>query len=1056
MSRKEWLIAGFIGMLGLTILSSSCSDTGKGEDLAQIIPDKIDFNFHIRPILSDRCYTCHGPDANTREAGLRLDLQEGAFAMLDSTDQRYAIVPGDLHASSLVERIRTSDPSVVMPPPESNLHLTDTEKILLEKWIEQGAEWKDHWAFIPPVKASPAEAKAQTHVIDAFVHQKLTENGLSPNPLASKEKQLRRLSFDLRGLPPSLAELDAFLADNRPQAYEEKVDEYLASEHFGERMALDWLDLARYADSHGYQDDLERSMWPWREWVIDAFNQNMPYDSFLTWQLAGDLLPNPTYEQQLATAFNRNHKITQEVGVIDEEYRVEYVLDRVNTVSTAFMGLTVACAQCHDHKYDPISQKEFYQLFSFFNQVPERGRVEYGVEVAEPSLPLPEKKVEQYTAFIKDLCQKQEANMTAYAEKAWANFEYQRRKEGHKKPLSGQVRYYPMDYTTDSFTVEDMMQEKVLLKGGPVLIPGRYAGGLEFTGKNKLVADRVRSLDFRKAFTYSGWLYNIDNGMRGHLLAPRKDLKVYRPGLTLRVTHDKQIEMVIRDKSGKHYFQVLSEETLPPDAWHHLMVSYDGSGKARGVQFYLDGEKWPTKVLKDALRGPIHDYHTLEMGRGMLAGRLDEVMLFYGALDQEDARKLFDHPNTPAPPNQDKARKRDFYHHLLHEDEDFRRMSSRMREYRIREGRMEDIILKPTMVMADQEDPRQTFILARGQYDAPTEAVEAGTPQAVLPYPTGYPQNRLGLAKWLTSPEHPLTARVAVNRFWQMLFGKGLVKSTEDFGSQGALPTHPALLDWLAVEFQENGWDQKALIKKIVLSETYRRSAVANPRMLELDPDNQWLARGVQVRLPAELIRDHALQISGLLHQQLGGPSVKPYQPAGLWLEIASGNQPLRSYIQDHEQDLYRKSLYTFWKRTSPPPSMLSFDAGTREQCQVKRQTTSTPMQALVLLNDPQFLEAARLLAVRMIQEGGDDLEQRIEYAFRWATSRKPSRAEQQSLQALWQAEKQDFEAHPETASQLLSIGENGLNPEVALEDWAAYAQIAHAIMNLSETLQKG
>lgn len=1079
--------AGYVLIL-LTILISACqSGDANTNPLSATLPEIVDFNFHIKPILSDRCFTCHGPDEKARKGDLRLDLEETAFAALDSAGKRFAIVPGDIEKSLLLHRLKNTDPEERMPPPESNLTVSDREIALLQKWIEQGAEWKPHWAFMAPkrpeIQKAPDSDNNQ-HPIDYFVRARLAEAGLKPAPEASKEKLIRRLSFDLRGLPPSLEEIDAFLADESPDAYERLVDGLLAELTYGERMAMEWMDLARYADSHGYQDDLERSMWPWREWVIQAFNQNMPYDQFVSWQLAGDLMPEATYEQQLATAFNRNHKITQEVGVIDEEYRVTYVLDRVNTFSTAFLGLTVECAQCHDHKYDPVSQKEYYSLFSFFNQVPEKGRVDYGVEVAAPYLPLPEEKVTQISTYVHGLVDRQMEQQSTYAETALAKMEsssLQNRSAGGSIP-EGLAAWYPFDYIEQGETPEQLSGKMVKTHGELVPIPGLHAGGIECMGGNYAELEPLSSLKFGNPFSLSFWIKSLDGGIRGPVLAAMD--RQGKTSLLLDVSNDKVLQFSLFNRNNKTRLGIRSKKTIAENKWVHVALTHDGSRKGEGLKLYFDGE-WQEDIylVKDELRGNLRTTHTMYAGaknpppitepkdpeaeeedfpripKGLQSGQLDELMFFDRSLSEAEVNDLkdFDPIGTLANAEQLSAadQKRLAYHHLLHEDAKYQRIIHRLREYRIRKGRLQDVVLKPTMVMADMDTLRATFVLGRGQYDAPQERVEAGTPESVLAFGEEYPANRLGLSQWLFDSQNPLTARVAVNRYWQLIFGKGLVSTPGDFGSQGALPSHPELLDWLALEFQESGWDLKQLVKTMVMSATYRQSVETNPDLQRIDPDNVLLARGPQVRLPAETVRDHALAISGLLSTELGGPSVKPYQPQGLWLEVASGNQSLRKYIQDHERDLYRRSLYTFWKRTIPPPSMTVFDAPSREQCIIERRATSTPMQALTLLNDPQFTEASRLIATRMLTEGGETVTDRIQFAFRLATSRPPTAKEIRLLETLLTAEQADFEANPDAARRLIEVGEYPLPQDISPVELAAYTVLANAILNLTESILK-
>jgi len=782
-----WVIALFI--------ITGC--TNKDSSLIAELPEKVDFNFHIKPILSDRCFLCHGPDAGTRKADLRLDEEAFAFMLLDTLKDNYVIKPGHLDKSEVYKRISNEDAEIKMPPPESNLILSEYEIALIKKWIEQGAEWKPHWSYIRPEKGT--EPKVQMtewpqNTIDYFVLNQLEVLKKEPSAKASKEKLLRKVTFDLTGLPPSPENLDEFLTDNSSGAFEKMVDQLLTSESYGERLANEWMDVARYAETNGIHHDHERNAWPWRDWVIKSFNENMGYDEFVTWQLAGDLFPEATYEQKLATAFNRHNRTTQECGSIDEEFRVSYVLDRANTFGKAFLGLTTECAQCHDHKYDPISQRNYYELYAFFNQVPEQGVTKAFMGMPEPNLELSQKEIDEVQEWI-----------------------------------------------------------------------------------------------------------------------------------------DKQIELE-----------------------------------------YVDGS------------------------------------------------------------TQDK-------------DEEYKEVWREEME----------AMTQPIMIMKDMDTVRPTYILNRGLYDSPGNEVQPGTPERIFEFGDEYESNRLGLSQWLFNPDNPLTARVAVNRYWQLIFGRGLVDTPDDFGSQGALPTHPALLDWLAVEFIESGWDVKSLLKTMVMSATYQQASKTDSISLAFDPDNKWLGRGSQQRLTAEMLRDQSLKISGMLNQKVGGPSVKPFQPSGLWTQVSSGGRYQRKYMVGQGDDLYRRSLYTYWKRIAPPPAMIIFDADPRSICNVKRQSTNTPLQALVLLNDPQFLTASRALAQRMLKEGGSNLNERIEYAFRWATSRKPDEKELEILADLFQIEKKEFMEHPDRAEAFMNDNEVGTLEGVHQEELAAYGVIASTIINLSESLQK-
>jgi hypothetical protein len=763
---------GFLLLLaiGSIFAYTRCSDTQAQETA---MPDVIDYNYHIRPILSDRCFKCHGPDANKRKAGLRLDTPEGAYAAFKDNPSMHAIVPGHPESSDAFQRLITKDTSLRMPTMSSHLTVSKHEIDLIEKWIKQGAVYKPHWAFIKPVKSALPDADEDwvRNPIDYFVYAKMAEKSLKPSPEASKEQLLKRVCLDLTGLPPTLEMQDRFLKDNSPQAYEKIVNELISSKHYGEKMSIQWLDLARYADSHGYQDDGLRTMWPWRDWVIHAFNSNYSYAKFVTWQLAGDLLPRPSKEMLLATGFNRNHKITQEGGVIDEEYRVEYVNDRTNTFSKSFLALTFECARCHDHKYDPISQKDYYSTYAFFNQVPEKGL--FGTIDASfadpPNMSISTKDVQSILKFI------------------------------HKK---------------DTATVD-------------------------------------------------------------------------------------------------------------------------------------------------------------------------------------------------------------------------------------------------VMIMADSSKHRPTYVLSRGNYDMPGPEVGFGLPKSILPFtPAKYSQNRLGLASWVVDPANPLTSRVFVNRMWAQFFGRGIVKTVGDFGMQGELPTHPELLDWLAVDFQSHGWNIKRLVKQIVLSATYQQASTVSSASLKVDPENIYLSRMSRIRIPAEQIRDQVLASAGILNKEIGGPSVKTYQPKGLWEVATSGRGSLMNYIQDHNQDLYRRGMYVFIKRTVPPPTMLIFDASNRDQCEVQRGRTNTPLQALVMMNDPHVLESSRVLASQFSREKGS-LEEKLTRAFRRIVCRAPKDKELAMLKKYYEAEQASCVQNPKKVQKLMKIGEYKQDKAAVTGSTAAMMLTIQLIYNLEEAIMR-
>lgn len=778
--KQKIVIIAILAVLVTVLYAFKAGVFNTGEDAyADLkVPDVIDYNFHIKPILSDNCYTCHGPDANKRKAGLRLDLEETAFLELKENPGKYALVSGKPGESLLYGHIMTDDPNLMMPPPDSKLTLNSYEKKLIRKWIQQGAKFEKHWAFIPPVKKEVPALEVldgAQNEIDTFIFKKLEENNVIPSEKASLETLVRRVSLDLTGLPPQREQVQKLLADNSEAAMAKIIDNFLASPTYGERMTQSWLDLARYADSHGYQDDSYRTMWPWRDWVIHAFNENMPYDEFLTLQLAGDLLPNATKEQILATGFNRNHPITQEGGVIQEEYRTNYVLDRTNTLGKGILGITLECARCHDHKYDAISQKDYFELFAFFNQVNEKGLQMDAVQAAN----------------------------------------------------------------------------------------------------QKFFAD-------------------------------------------------------------------------PP----YIEIS---------------------------------------------------------AAETEDVLSFINMKKTP----------------------------------------------KIKVMVMNDSAPKTTHILNRGEYDQPTDSVKPNTPKTIFPFSEEFPANRLGLAKWVTDKNNPLTARVFVNRIWGMLFGRGLVETSEDFGVQGSLPTHPELLDWLAADFMEHDWDIKYLLKKIMLSATYQQKSELRPELKKVDPENRLLARAPRFRMSGEMIRDYILASSGLLNTEVGGPSVKPYQPPGLWEETNAGGHRgiLTKYIPDEGDDLYRRSLYTFWKRTLPPPSMTIFDAPTRDFCEVRRQKTNTPLQALALQNDIQILEAARVLAQRTLTSE-EDSDSIVENIFQSILVRTPKEEELLTLDSYYHDALETYMNNTEDAEKLVTVGEYE-QLDVDPSKTAALMLTAQVIYNLDETITK-
>lgn len=1009
--------------------------------------NKVDFNFQIRPLLSDRCYRCHGPDAGSREGKLRLDTRDGALKELD--DGWAVIKPGQPEKSELISRILTDNEDDLMPPPDSHLKLSPTEKELLKRWVSEGAEYKSHWAFLPVEKVTPPQlldARGTQNPIDRFVLSRLQKENLPPAPPASREILIRRLAFNLTGLPPTPAEIDAFLTDKSPDAYEKVVARFLNSPAYGERMALDWLDLARFADTYGYQNDVERDMSAWRDWVIQAFNDNLPYDQFLTWQLAGDLLPNPSREQRLATAFNRLHRQTNEGGSIDEEFRTEYAADRVNTVGTAMLGLTMECARCHDHKFDPIKQSDYFSLFAFFNSIDESGTYShFTTATPTPTMLVWSPEQEKQHAGIKIQITQAQDQLLQLTRTAEAEFQRWLPTAEAKPPTP--MAHFSFDTVTNNLSPDSCSTNFAKLEDGPRFV----SGALQFSGDNQVLLKGVKPFLRTDAFSISVRLKPTEKQDRAIILHQSKAwADAGSRGFELTLDHGKPFFGLIHFWPG-NAVAVRAKEPLPLNEWSQLTVTYDGTSRASGIQIYRNGTRLETETVRDKLTKDISysdtwtnryvKQPTLTLAArfrdsGFKNGLIDDVQVFDACLTESEAHWLASQTNIA--PNLD--------HYVARHAAPYRTALTELTKLRETENQL--IYEAPEiMVMEELPTPRVTHLLKRGAYDTPGEVVPRDTPEWLLPFAKELPRDRLGLAQWMTDRKNPLTARVAVNRIWRMHFGRGIVASQEDFGSQGKLPTHPELLDWLAGWFMDNGWDLKALHQLIVSSATFQQSSQTKPEIAERDPDNRLLARGPKTRLHAEQIRDSALAASGLLNRQIGGPSVKPYQPEGLWEATGTG----KSYTQDHGDKLYRRSLYTFWKRTAPPPAMLTFDAMSREVCTAKRDATATPLQSLVLLNDPQFIEASRVLGEKLLKQFPQDEATRNREAFRALTGRAPDQAESKILKQLYAEQKTEFAKNPESARKLLSIGESKPEENLPPAEFAAITTLVNAIMNFDE-----
>ncbi|MFT7035683.1 MAG: cytochrome c553 [Cyclobacteriaceae bacterium] len=1023
------------------------------------LPAEIDFNIHIKPIISDRCFACHGPDEQTRQANLRFDNEEGFFAKGESG--KHAFVAGNVDKSESISRILSDDPEYMMPSPKSNRTLDADEKAVIIKWIEQGAEWKEHWAYIPPEKRALPEAVdgwKSKNEIDLFIQKKLIKNELEPSPEADENQLFRRVTMELTGLPPTISEMESFMNDKSEIAYEKIVDRLLVSDAYAERMTLEWLDLARYADSHGFHADGERMMWPWRDWVIKAFKNNKPYDEFVSEQLAGDLMPNATKDQIIATAFNRNHPMTAEGGAVDEEFRVEYVANRTNTLGTAFLGLTVECARCHDHKFDPISQKEYYQLSAFFNNVRELGMTgddgNYG-PMFKLTDEVTDKRIADLDGYIaqlekEHLTKKEELNEL---EDITANSKLKR-----VKP----ILHHSFEKLTKSGSTEFFDDRPNTIQENTDTISGISGLGRYFNHQtDKVVINKFGQFELTDPFSVSVWVKPEIVAGKTQVIIGNAGVKnnMWR-GWDFYLDSTNNVAVRLISSLPHNYIHLKSKKAVKLNEWSNLIFSYDGSAKAGGIDLYLNGQKSEVAVIYDNLYKSIlptntsrtRDYRGLLMGKsyrtfggdnGIFKGAIDELAVFDRALFSSQVPKIYE---------QTKNGKRPFIY--VGNTKNYRDGYTELLEKRKERLSLVDTIPE-LMVMKEMSKIRPTYLLKRGAYDAHDEQVEPGTPEKVLGMSDEFPKNRYGLTQWLFDKKNPLTARVAVNRYWQMIFGRGIVSTPGDFGSQGRLPSHPELLDWLAVEFMESGWDVKALIKLMVTSQTYRQSSKPTQDQMKKDDVNIFLARAPSYRWQAEFIRDIALASSGLLYGEVGGESAKPYQPDGLWIEKGNFSHFLLRYKRDEDQNQYRRSMYTFMRRTSIPPFMELFDAPSREVCIIKRERTNTPLQSLVLLNDPQFIEASRALAMRLKQEAGGSLKDKIEVGFQLVLSRPPSTQETEVFEALYEEEYAEFEKDKSIVKDYLSVGDFKSSDEYNPIEMAALSVLSNTLFNMDEAITK-
>lgn len=1044
------------------IVAAECS-------LAAAANGEIDFQRQVRPILSDNCFLCHGPDKGTRMVDLRLDIKEGAFG---ERKNGRAVVPGKPDESLLIKRIYSNDAAFRMPPVFSHKTLTQEQKDTLRRWIEQGAKWSQHWAFVPPKQAPLPDVKRTAwprNEIDRFVLARMETSGLEPAPEADRRTLIRRVTFDLTGLPPTPQEVEAFVRDKSPRAYEKVVDRLLASPHYGEHRAHYWLDAARYADTNGYHFDNYREMWPYRDWVIRAFNQDMPFDRFTVEQLAGDLLPNATLDQKVASGFQRCSETTDEGGAILPEVEAMIAKDRADTLGTVFMGLTVGCATCHDHKFDPISQKDYYSLTAFFRNTTQP-IMDMNIHDTPPAIHVPldadRSRWEQLTARQTEL-QQSVAGERERALRTIATWLDGVRATAGSYALATQAAAVNMAGLTPSAEVEQTMATPA------------EATGLRFKKEGSARLPAVAAIDSLKPFTIAAWIYFPDKQdgtvASQYEVVSTSDGKKTRKGWSLKIdkgnldlyAHAPAIYFSGADGKG------ISARPIPqyefkPNTWFHLVIAYDGSGYTRGINMYVNGEpvvvvgrpediahlttsmaaNAPITLGHDADKqffegGGIADFRVLSR----MAGPQDARLLFLASRASAAALKQTDQLSSA-----EKNVLAEFYTTALNPA-----TAALMSEIRQNDAALWEIQRRSatTLIMQEKADSQPTaHVLYRGQYDQMRAEVHANTPSVLPPMTQVMPRNRLGLAMWVVDPGNPLTARVTVNRFWQELFGTGIVKTAEDFGSQGEPPSHPELLDWLAVDFRDSGWDVKRVFRLMVMSATYRQSAASTPQKASVDPQNRLLARGPRFRMDAEMVRDAALAASGLLRPAIGGPSVKPYQPSAIWETVAMEQSNTRFYQQDSGDNLYRRSLYTFWKRAAPPSSMDIFNAPSRESCIVRRERTDSPLQALVTMNDVQFVEAARVLAQNAMKSN-KRVDRELGYISERLLARPLDKEEEAVMMKSYAAFLAYYASAPQDASKLLKVGASPADPVLAQPKFAALAMVANELLNLDETLTK-
>ena len=1032
--------------------------------------EPLSFNGDIRPILVENCFSCHGADSAGRKADLRLDQRDQAV-------ESGSLVPGDPDSSVMLDRIFSDDPEEVMPPPETKKSLTAEQKAVLTRWIKEGAEYEAHWSFIPPTKPEPPAVKnaaAVNNPIDRFILARLEAKGLAPAPEADRRTLARRAAFDVTGLPPDPAAVEAFVADGRPDAYERYLDMLFASPEWGEHRGRHWLDYARYADTHGIHFDNEREMWTFRQWVVEAFNKNLPFDRFTELQLAGDLVdlgPDaPTeavLEARIGSGFNRCNMTTNEGGIIDEEYVVLYARDRTETTATVWMGLTAGCAVCHDHKFDPISTKDFYSLSAFFNNTTQAPR-DGNVKNTPPILPVPLPEDRSRLAELERAVPAAKQAVAARRQAAKADFETFLAAATPDTIAATLPRDTPLLSLPLAEGEGAKTHVSLLGKQADLPLPSKTSWQAGPSGRPAITLDgkaaeigSAGDFEHDQPFTISFWIRPPANDS-AYAVVARMDDRAQHRGWDAFV-QGRRVTMHMVHAWPDDAFKVVAEAQLPADAWTRVTLAYDGSGKAEGVKVYYDGQPQKlgfeaNKFKRNSIKTPVPlTIGSRTPGSSAHGVGLADLVIHGRALSEAEVRgvslaaTLAEIVKLP-PAERAKAAAGLYDWWLGSQDEAFVAATKAATEV---ESEIAAIRGRGTIahVMAEKPQLPMAHILDRGEYDKRKEQVTADTPAALPAFPANLPRNRLGLAKWLLAPEHPLTARVTVNRFWQEVFGTGLVKTAGDFGITGDLPSHPELLDWLAVDFRESGWDVKRLFKQMLMSAAYRQAATTTPEKLAADRDNRLLSRGPRFRMDAEMIRDQALAASGLLVRKVGGRSVRPYQPEGVWEAVAMPESNTKRYVPDTGENLYRRSLYWFWKRSAPPASLDIFNAPAREICTVKRERTNTPLQALVTLNDPQFVEAARSLADLALEQPGDDAA-RFDFVARRLLARPLEADEREVVGASLARLAEHYAAHPDDAAKLVAVGASKARA-ADLPRLAAWTMLVNQLSNLDEVLCK-